>query len=329
MATLKDVAARAGVSVSAVSRCLNMDPTLVLPESTRQNILKAAEELDYHKKARREREKPFRMGIVQWFSPEQELEDPYYLSIRSGAEAYCAKHGLDRVRVFFGDGNLAEQLRGVDGLLCIGKFSPEDMDFFTHLCPASLFLDMRSPDPRFSTISMDFEQAIADVIAFLVSKGITRVGFLTGEEILSDGSVYKDPRPGAFMLQARAHGLEYNPWFLIDAYTREAGYRMMNQLLENERRPQAVFAASDPLAIGALKALREKGIVVPDEIAVIGFDDITEAAFSEPALTTVRAPAREMGEYGALLVHTLLQGPHPCPFSMRLPCELVLRQSTC
>ncbi|WP_300900288.1 LacI family DNA-binding transcriptional regulator, partial [Faecalibaculum rodentium] len=102
MATLKEVAALAGVSQAAVSRFLNNDPRLSLPDSTRQRILDAVNELGYVKKARKNKD-PRRIGILHWYSLEQELADPYYLSIRSGIEEYCAREQLQIIRMFKAD----------------------------------------------------------------------------------------------------------------------------------------------------------------------------------------------------------------------------------
>lgn len=87
------------------------------------------------------------------------------------------------------------------------------------------------------------------------------------------------------------NGIEALPYIQEDAFTSEAGYRMMKTILGNEDRPSAVFCASDPIAIGALRALQEAGIRVPEEISLVGFDDINAARFTNPPLTTIHAPA--------------------------------------
>ena len=102
---------------------------------------------------------------------------------------------------------------------------------------------------------------------------------------------------------------------------------MMCSLIETEKLPSAVFAASDPIAMGALKALQEHGISVPEEISIIGFDDISISGFTSPPLTTVHAPAYHMGKYGASLIHHIIRNQTGPAMKILLPCSLTLRES--
>ena len=101
----------------------------------------------------------------------------------------------------------------------------------------------------------------------------------------------------------------------------------MLELISSGKLPTAVFAASDPIALGALKALREEGLRVPDDISLIGFDDISLCQMTSPPLTTVHAPAYEMGQYGAGIVYHLLPEPSGTALHIKMPCRLVIRDS--
>lgn len=122
MARIKDIAEKSGVSVSAVSRILNNDPTLSASLETKRKVMKVAKKLGY-KKIPKASKALFKLGILQWFSPKQEMEDSYYLDIRRGVEDFCLKNSVEIVRTFKTDVNYLEQLESVDGLICIGKFS--------------------------------------------------------------------------------------------------------------------------------------------------------------------------------------------------------------
>ncbi|MEY8379762.1 LacI family DNA-binding transcriptional regulator [Ileibacterium valens] len=326
MATLKDVAALAGVSQATVSRLLNQDPALSLPEETRQNILKAAAKLKYEKKARKGGHKK-KIGILQWHSIDSELQDPYYLILRTGVEQYCLKNNLDIVRVFKSDADWSDQLSGVDGILCIGKFAPEEMKKVTRLSSQTLFLDMQTENIQYNTVSLDFKSAIRDVINTLHEYGHQKIGFLGGQEILENNHAYDDSRIKYFCEFAKEKGMEYNPWFLIDQFSRASGYSMMNKLLETENHPTAVFCCSDPIAIGAYRAIIENGLKVPDDISLIGFDDIEEAQFMNPPLTTVHVDMLSMGEYGAMVMEMLMNHSPVLPCRMVLGCHLIVRES--
>lgn len=327
MATLKDVAALAGVSVATISRALNQDPTLSLPKETMDKIMKAVEEVGYEKKARKPKQK-IQIGILQWYSLEQEMEDPYYLSMRVGIEQYCLQDCVEIMRIFKSDGNWQDLIKNLDGLICIGKFSQDEMEKCAELCDKTIFLDMETDRIEFNTISLSFKNAVLDVLEYLKEKGHTKIAFLGGQEVLSDNTVYDDHRVRYFLDYARPMGFEYNPWFLIGRYTRESGYEMMKTILENPNRPTAVFCCSDPLAIGASKAIREAGLKIPKDISVIGFDDIDAAAYSLPALTTLHAEPAKMGSFAASMVHQMItRNDVLTPFRIVFPCQLVERES--
>lgn len=325
MATLKDVANLAGVSPSTVSRFLNQDPSLTLPETTKNNIRKAVSELRYEKKNRKDKQK--RIGILQWYSLDQEMEDPYYLSIRTGVETFCAREDLSIVRVFKSDGGYEEALAGVDGLICIGKFDPHAMEKFAGICPEVIFVDMQTPLIQYNTISLDFKNAMREVVSLFVENGHHSVGFLGGQETLDDNSVYDDPRIPYFIEYAKEAGLNYNPYFLIDRFSRDSGYEMMKTLLDAPTRPTAVFCCSDPIAIGAMRAIAEEGLRVPEDISIVGFDDINAAKYCTPPLTTVHVDSYYLGEYAAVLMKSMLEIKPVLPFRMVLPCSMTMRQS--
>lgn len=328
MTTLKDVAALAHVSVSTISRFLNQDPTLSIPEATRQSIIEAVKKTGYEKRQKKEK-KALKIGLLHWYTLEQEMNDPYYLQVRLGIETYFAKDEVEIVRIFKNDTNKISRLENIDGLICLGKFSVKEMEKFTTSYEPVVFLDMQTSSIQFNTISLDLEQAMKDVLAYLAKQNFERVGFLGGYETLEDHEVYRDPRTETFLREAKKYGMVYDPYFLIDAYTKESGYKMMMHLLEQETLPQAVVACSDPIAIGAMRAIKEKGLQIPKDISIIGFDDIEDAKYCDPPLTSVHAPAKQLGQYGAMLLLDLIQKQIELPFQMLLPCHLVIRNSVC
>lgn len=326
MTTLKDVAALAHVSVSTISRFLNQDPTLSIPETTRQNIIEAVKKTGYEKRQKKEK-KTLRIGLLHWYTLEQEMNDPYYLQVRLGIETYFAKDEVEIVRIFKNDTNKISRLENIDGLICLGKFSIKEMENFTSSYGPVIFLDMQTTSIRFNTISLDLKQAMKDVLAYLAKQNFERIGFLGGYEILEDHEVYPDPRIETFLSEAKKHKMVYDPYFLIDAYTKESGYKMMMHLLNQETLPQVIVACSDPIAIGAMRAIKEKGLQIPKDISIIGFDDIEDAKYCDPPLTSVHAPAKQLGEYGAMLLLDLIKKQIDLPFQMLLPCHLVIRDS--
>ena len=326
MATLKDVAALAHVSASTISRFLNQDPTLSIPEETKRCILEAVRKTGYEKRQKKEK-RTLKIGLLHWYTLDQEMNDPYYLQVRSGVESYLASNKVEIVRIFKNDLHRWARLEGIDGLICLGKFSKREMETLTSTYIHVVFLDMETAPIQYNTISLDFKTAMKDVVAYLHGMGHERIGFLGGYEILEDQSVYPDPRIDSFLSEAKSRNITYNPYFLIDRYTMESGYAMMRQLLEQENTPSAIVACSDPIAIGAMRAIKEKGYRIPEDISIVSFDDIEDAKYCDPPLTTVHAPALELGKYGAMLLLNLIEKRVDLPFQMLLPCTLVVRES--
>ncbi len=327
MATLKDVAQKAGVSSAAVSRILNNDASLSVPPETRQKVLDAARELNYQKKSKGTAKSAYTMGILQWFSSLQELEDSYYLSIRQGIEDFCLANCLNVVRTFKTDLNCMESLSQADGLICIGKFTADEVASFKEITDSLLLIDMASPDPEVSSITPDFEQAVSEALDYLYRLGHRDIAYLGGLEYLADGSLFPDSRCAAFTAYCESHGINYLPYMKEEQFSSESGYRMMTELIESGSLPSAVFAASDPIALGALNAAKEQGLKVPGDLSFIGFDDISLCRMASPPLTTVHAPVYEMGQYGAGIVYHLLKTPSDAALQIKMPCRLALRNS--
>lgn len=327
MATLKDVAEKAGVSSATVSRILNNDTSLSVPLETRQKVLAAAEALDYRKKPKNLVKSTYTMGILQWFSSRQELEDSYYLSIRQGIEDFCLTNHLNVIRTFKNDLNCMESLESADGLICIGKFTEAEVKEFKRLTSSLLLIDMAAPDTKTSFMTLDFTQAVTEVLDYLTGLGHREIGFLSGKEYLEDGTLFPDARRQIFFDYCESHGLTYLPYLCEEQFSIESGYQMMSSLIKKGTLPTAVFAASDPIAFGALKALNEYGFQVPGDISLIGFDDIRMCELSSPPLTTIHAPAYHMGQYGAGIVYHLLREAPEAALHIQIPCHLVERES--
>lgn len=327
MATIKDVANLANVSSATVSRILNNDKTLSVPEETKQAVLNAAKKLNYTKK-RKANKSEFVLGIVQWYSLQQEIDDPYYLQVRQGIENFCLQNNINVIRTFKTDFNYLDALKNVDGLVCIGKFSIDEIVKFKKITNKIVFLDMISNHQNDTTITLDFKRAITDALDYLRLLNHQKIGFLGGKEYLDDNTIYPDPRKSVFIDYCDKHGITYQPYIYDEEFTTESGYTMMVEMINKKDLPTAIFCASDPIAIGALRALQEHNIKVPEDISIIGFDDIKAASFTNPPLTTVYAPATLMGEYGANAVyHILSKYTSPSPMKIILPCFLIERES--
>ena len=335
MATLKDIAEQAGVSTATVSRILNEDESLSVTDATRQTVLRVARQLHYNKK--KSSSPSMTVGIFQWISLLDETEDPYYQDIRNGIEQYCAENKIEVIRAFESDPNYMDTLKNVSALLCIGKYSEKQRQKFASLSSHVLFLDMRTPQIDCNAITLDFGQAVYDAMDYLTGLGHRQIAYLGGQEYLPDASIYFEERRDAFIRYCTQHDLIWEPYLKEQEFSVESGYHMALELIRAHQEgctplPTAVFAASDPVAIGAMRAFYKYDYRVPDDVSIIGFDDISAAAFLNPPLTTIHAPAFQMGRYAARYVTRMTETPGDAdmpPVRITLPCTLHIRESCC
>lgn len=326
MATIRDIAKKAKVSVATVSRILNNDATLKASMETKQKVIEIAQDMGY-KKSVKQSKAVFKLGILQWFSVEQELKDNYYLMVRKGIEDFCIKNCIQAVRAFKSDVEYMNQLQGVDGLMCIGKFSKKEVDSLMEITPNIVFLDMPVEEYAVTTFSLDFQKAVYDIMDYLTGKGHKKIAFLGGKEYLEKNVTFYDERKKYYEEYCTKNGLDAFTYLKEGEYSIESGYEMMNELLKGEEIPTAIFAASDHIAIGAMKAIHENGLRIPNDISVIGFDDVDLCDFITPTLTTMHAPAYDMGQYGVNFLFAASNLLHAAPIKVKMSCRLVERES--
>lgn len=326
MATIRDIAKMAGVSASTVSRILNNDVSLKTSLETKQKVIETAKKLNY-KKVVKQGKAAFKLGIVQWFSPEQETKDSYYFMIRKGIEDFCIKNCIQIVRAFKSDVNYMEQLENVDGLICIGKFSYGEVNKLIKVSKNIVFLDMEVEEYSVTTFSLDFKKAVYDVMEYLEARGHKKIGFLGGKEFVEQGVTFDDDRKKYYLKYCNRHHLDGSQYLKEGMYSVESGYGMMSELIQEKNIPTAVFAASDHIAIGAMKAIRENGLRIPEDISIIGFDDVDLCEFTTPVLTTVHAPAYDMGQYGVNFLFASSNLTLSTPIKVKMSCEIIERES--
>lgn len=326
MATIREIARLAGVSAGAVSRILNNDPTLSVSSATRKKVFDIAKELNYNKSGNNDKS-TFKMGILLWFSAGQELQDSYYLRTRQGVEDFCQKNAIGIVRAFQSDPATLQALKDVDGLICIGKFSKTEIQQFIALCSNIVFLDMPVSDFNITSLSMDFKSAVYTALDHLVSLGHQKIAFLGGKEYVGNGEILIDERKTSYISYMKNQKLDYEGMLYEGSFTSASGYEMMQQLLNSGTIPTGVFAANDAIAFGAIKAIKEHGLSVPENISIIGFNDTEMCDYITPALTTIHAPAYDMGQHGANLVYVASNLSISTPLKAKIPCHLVVRES--
>lgn len=334
MATIKDIAQAAGVSPATVSRVLNYDQTLSVSDDTRKNIFEAAEQLHYRKKTKHRpqvRDRKQTIAIVEWYTEQEELDDLYYYSIRLGLEKQAQELGYDTIRIFNNDS--LEQMKPAQGVVALGKFSPQKIQELETFQKPLVFLDSDTLAYGHSCVMTDFENSVRQVLQYFIQQGHQKIGLLIGQEETSDkANRLLDTRLTTFRQFLRKQGLYQEQFVKIGQFSADSGYRMMKELLEHTNHadfPTAFFMASDALAVGAMRALQEASIPIPEQVSLISFNDTSIAKYVYPALSTVTVFTEEMGRQGLNLLHQeLTENSLGIPYKITLATKLTLRESS-
>lgn len=333
IATIKDIAQLAGVSAATVSRVLNHDAGLAVGEETRERIFAAAEQLQY-KPAKLKRMKRAgdlarrQIGLLLWASPDMENGDPFFISVRKGVESQCAELGLTiAATVRAGYETERQALHHLDGLIVVGGIREQDVLSVFGDLQRIVLVDHAKPIPGCDTVNLHFRQAVELALDHLLRLGHTRIGYIGGgEQLDAQGEWQAGTRPAVFRDYLAEKGLLKPELIRLGEWNPDSGYELMQQLLQERERPTACFAGSDPMAIGALRALHEQGLSVPDDMAVVGFDDIELAAYAFPPLTTIRVYAEQLGRSAVQLMADRMNGREN-PMHVLLDTSLVVRES--
>jgi LacI family transcriptional regulator len=308
--TIKDVAKQANVSVATVSRALNGHENVA--EAVRKRVISVASELRYspHHAARSlSSRRTHTIGVVL-----PDLYGEFFSELMRGIDHVARERGL-HLLVSSYHGNPGEQgaalraMRGrVDGLLLMSPFVEDAEGLREDLSPAMPAVLMNSclADAGHAAVSVDNHGGAREMVRHLVDAGHRRIAFIAGPADNFDASErlrgYRDAL-AEFLPGATA-------WILQGDFDEASGHRAGGELLAAARRPDAVFAANDMMALGCLFALNQAGLQAPRDIAIAGFDDIPLARYVHPSLTTMRV---DIAELGGRALRLLLDDPSKQP----------------
>jgi len=328
VATIKDIAEKAGVSIATVSRVLNYDPTLSVTDETKKRIFEAAEALDYKKKTAR-KSTALKVAIIHWYTEKEELDDLYYMSIRLGAEKQCQTQRLQVVKLFY-DNHEDIDRENVQGIIAIGKFSPKQAKALHRVTKNIVFVDCSPDDDLYDSVVIDFEKATRKVLDHFLKKGHRRIGYIGGLERYKDQTAtIEDLRERTFRSYLEEKGLFDENAVYIGTFSVNDGYALMKKAIKDhgDALPTAFFVGNDAMAIGCLRALHEEKIEVPGRVNIIGFNDISVSKYVFPPLSTVKVHTEMMGEAAVDLLMERLSNRKVAK-KVFLATELKIRQSS-
>jgi len=327
--TIDQVAQLAKVSKATVSRVMNNSPKVT--EETREKVMKVIKESGYYPSATARRlttNKAETIGIIIPAPHDRTFGNPFYTEIIRGF-AHQAKIKKYDLLLFTNEHKFNySQLfydRRVDGLLLIGVKRNDK----------GIIQLIKKEFPYILTGKIDYEDAnyidaenrkgAYQAVSYLANLNHKKIAYIGG----SFEFVFNQERFEGYLSALKDHNLEYGRELTMKSIsTQESGYGAMCQLLKISPVPTAVFVANDLDAIGAMKAVKEKGFRIPEDIAFIGFDDIQLASYMDPPLTTVRQPIFEMGTTAINLLVGMIEGKVKGTQQIELPTQLIIRKSS-
>jgi len=324
---LEQVARRAKVSTATVSRVLNN--ASVVKTTTRTRVLKAIEELKYHPNLHARHlagGKSRTIGVIL-----SNMENPFFFDIYKTVENEAHARGFEVVVA--NTDYRSEQLvasirlmigRRVAGLAAIvSEMEPALIDELTESRIPVVFYDVGSPRRNITNIRVNYRRGIDKVIEYLYSLGHRRLGFVGHHAML--GPIGERMKP---LTEAAARFASLEVQTAADEDTLEGGRQSVRTLLSTGYQPTAIVCVNDITAVGALRELRERGLRVPQDISVTGFDNVKLSEFCYPALTTVHIPRDRIGHIVCRRLMPGAEEPEPAEHEMVIDPEFLVRDST-
>jgi LacI family transcriptional regulator len=326
--TIMDVAALSGVSYGTVSRVINNDPHV--KDETRVRVLAAMEQLGYTVNRQARSLAGGKSNVVGVLVPD--LGTGYIGEIMRGIDTELGNCGYDLMlftthRTAAKEASYVNNLAGgmVDGLLLVLPRNPADYigTLIARKFPFVL-IDHQGTGKDCPAVGATNWQGGYQATEHLIAAGHSAIGFITGTMDLG-ASI---DRLEGYKAALRTHHIAYNPLLVHEGtYEQTDGYSGALHLLDLPEPPTAIFASNDNMAMGVMDAVRSRGLRIPEDISIIGFDDIPQSALVRPALTTVRQPLEQMGRVATQLLLDLLNDPDKKINRIELPTELVVRNS--
>lgn len=330
---LEDVAVKAGVSRSTVSRVINHDPKVA--DETRARVWEVIHEEGFQPNPAARALVTRRTEIIGVIIPTPEniffTDNSYFPQLLAGLNeaTRAADYGmlLWLGEVAHDDEKLMRKISGnrlVDGLVTASMTT--DHPLFRHITKIKTpFVMVDKPalgSDMVSYVTVDNIAAAETAVHHLIGLGRRRIAHITGNLNISDGQ----DRLLGYKNALKQAGLRYEPELVYEGFFgKHAGYEGMKRLLRH--KPDALFAAGDTIAVGALRALHDAGIGCPEDVSIVGFDDVDVATQSIPNLTTMRQPIQQKGAMAARVLIDMLQGKLSSPQHVLLPTQLVIRGS--
>ena len=327
--SIQQVAKKAGVSTATVSRIIN--GSAPVSATTAERVWRAIRELKYHPNTYARALASGRSGLLGLVI--SDISNPFFPEVMKGFEDVALENGFE---VILTNTNYNQERtascvrrmleRKVEGAaLMTSEMDPDLIRQLSHRGIPIVFLDVGKVRNRISNINVDYAQGLREAADHLCALGHHRIGFISGPMNLKSARM----RRSAFLRCLSEYDLAGDSALIAEGNHKiDGGATAMYRLLQLKKRPTAVLASNDLTAFGALRAIHHTRLRVPEDLSIVGFDDIDLSPFTQPPLTTIRLPRTELGRLAFGALHRILRGDSKKGSEYRIETHLVVRSST-
>ncbi len=331
--TIKEVAKKAGVGIGTVSRAFNQSP--LVSQDTQQKVLNAARELGYYPDASARRlvkRKSQTLAFIERHSADDLYIDAFLAEVIRGAHRVARQAGYHILiepasEVDQNNKQILDLVREkhADGLIISGPRIDDPLIALLRREGIPVVLQGNLPDSGLPSVDADNLGGAVLAVNHLLSHGHKRIGMITNGPLAYTAA---SDRLAGYKSALTNAGVAFDSQLVkVGNFSPGSGIFAMSELLNQPSPPTAVFVASDTVAIGAVQAIRDADLDIPADIALVGFDDIPWAAYTNPGITTIRLPALEIGRRVAMLLIALLEKDQAEPQEIYLGTQLIIRES--
>lgn len=320
MVTIKQIAQLCNVSMSTVSRVLNQDDTITVTSEVKNKIFDTAHELGYipPKKRRLKAEQGISIGIADWHIIRKEVDNMTLLDCISIASRYCSSP-IEFKRMTYG-----ESIQ-VDGIIALGCFNQEEITYLRQQSYSIIFINPDRTDYKYDRIIMDYDEGFIQMVEYILNdKQYESLGYIGGY-YESNGIKIGEARHKALVRILEERESYNKAFFFIGEFSRESGYQLTQQAIKNNQLPRAVLLGSDQIAEGALEALKEAKLRVPEDIEVVIYKDIETVRSKLPNYTRIEMFPDFVWETSIKLLLERITGKRTETMTVILPSKFCIR----
>lgn len=340
--TLKDIALKAGVSISTVSRIVNNDQKKSASKKTTEKVWALIRELGYvpNSDARnlikntKSDLSPLNKTIGCILTSQKDsFRDPFFSQIMMGVQSEAALNGyvVGYTFSYSEDQSLLYQhiaSTKMDGAIVLGRMSEDFLIFLKNNIQNFIYVGLNKVDRNFDEVICDAYDATCCAVEHLISLGHNKIGYIGGIPSLSKNNVINEHRFSAFNDTLNKHNIPvYDNYIKNINLSSKEGFDAMSEIIMTGDLPSAIFCGNDIAAIGAMKAIHKNGLRIPKDISVVGLDNIEVAEYVRPSLTTIHVPKEDLGRFAVKILIDRINNGHEVNALLKLPFTLIVRES--